>query len=824
MTLSAILRKLAVAGLSVVLGLIAVPLGAAEGESYAETTASVEVRVWQHVRDGRNIYISARPVRGSWRTLGTVPLPLDDGLDPSGRHRYGDIALDVPLRNAASPVTVEVRVWQDVGNDRSIYIGARVSTESWDSLGMIRLPLDDGLSPWGRYRYGDIRLDAPLPGQRVVSLAGRAGVYGYRDGPGDEARFWWRFGGTMRLDVDHDGSVIVADFYHEAIRRISPDGTVSTIAGANGQGVRDGPVATAQFDGPSDVAVGSDGSIYVADCTAHRIRKITTDGMVTTVAGSDHPENAPLRRRDGPAAQALFISPCELALGPSGDLYIREQTRIRRLSPSGRVSTFVGEAGQGYRDGPRESAKFGHLQDIDVDAEGNIYVIDTNDYVPGKLGMHSIVRKISTSGWVSTLYRSDPASDGGLLALPRAIAVTPEGDVYVSNTGGNQIVRIAGRHRLAPVAGTGEAGYLDGPPDKALFDQPGGLAVAPDGALVLTDQRGSMVRMVVPDADGRFAAVGQAATVVVPRLEGVRVSPFAGQGGFGRYPFLGIDGFMNGPARDALFSFPHGLALEADGSILVADTRNHAIRRISPDGRVRTVVGKGEGNRDGSRDAAQFSWPRGIAVDADGVIYVADTGNGLIRRVASDGAVTTVGSRERTFIEPTELAVDPEGNLLLSQLSRGSVLRLSLDGEASVAVDAGNVFTRGLAVDDEGTVFYATSRGSKTTIRKMDADGAVSTLFEDRPGIYGGVLSGSVTGLALAPDGMLYVADRQYGQVVRISPDGEAAIVVGPDSFNDSPHFDPAAILITPEGDLLVADSGMSVIWKITLPSEEEGD
>ena len=71
---------------------------------------------------------------------------------------------------------------------------------------------------------------------------------------------------------------------------------------------------------------------------------------------------------------------------------------------------------------------------------------------------------------------------------------------------------------------------------------------------------------------------------------------------------------------------------------------------------------------------------------------------------------------------------------------------------------------------------------------------------------------------------MLYVADWQYGQVVRISPDGAAAIVVGPDSFNDSPHFDPSAILITPEGDLLVADSGMSVIWKITLPSEEEGD
>ena len=384
MALTGILRKLAVAGLSVLLGLIAAPLGAVEGESYDETTASVDVRVWQHVGDGRNIYISARPVRGSWRTLGTVPLPLDDGLDPSERHRYGDIALDVPLLSSASTVTVEVRVWQDVGDDRSIHIGARVSTESWDTVGMIPLPLDDGLSSSGRYRYGDIRLDAPLTRQRVVSLAGLAGDHGYRDGRGDDARFGWKAEATMEIAVGHDGSVIVADFRNAAIRRILPDGTVTTIAGGNGRGTLDGPAEDAQFNGPSDVAVDWQGAIYVAECWAHRIRKITTDGMVTTVAGGDHPEDAPLRPRDGRAADALFVAPCELALGPVGDLYIGEQTRIRRLSPSGRVSTFAGGAGQGYRDGPRESAKFGRLQDIDVDAEGNIYVIDTNAYVPGE--------------------------------------------------------------------------------------------------------------------------------------------------------------------------------------------------------------------------------------------------------------------------------------------------------------------------------------------------------------------------------------------------------------------------------------------------------
>ena len=119
-------------------------------------------------------------------------------------------------------------------------------------------------------------------------------------------------------------------------------------------------------------------------------------------------------------------------------------------------------------------------------------------------------------------------------------------------------------------------------------------------------------------------------------------------------------------------------------------------------------------------------------------------------------------------------------------------------------------------------MFYATHKLPTTSIRKVDRDGIVSTVFEDRPGRYGGIFSDNVPGLAVAPDGTLYAVDWQFGQVVRISPGGEAAIVVGRDSFHDSGHFRPAAILMTPEGDLLVADSGRRVIWKITLGNEEE--
>ena len=814
-----ILQKVTLTVLSAVLSLIAVPVEAAQGASYGHAAATVEVRVLQDVRDGRNIYISARPADGSWRTLGTIPLPLDDGLSSSGRYRYGDIALDVPLR--ASTVGVEVRLWQHIRDDRRIYISARVAGGSWDTLGTIRLLLDDGLSITGRSRYGDVRLDAGSSGKGVVSLAGLAGDHGYRDGRGDEARFGWISEATMGVTVDHDGSVIVADFRNHAIRRILPDGTVTTIAGGNGRGTLDGPAETAQFHGPSDVAVDWQGSIYVAESWGHRIRKIRPDGVVTTVAGTDQPHEGQWLRRDGRAGQALLVGPWRIAFAPDGDLYIAEQTRIRRLSPSGWVSTFVGEAGQGYRDGPRDAARFGAIKDIDVDAAGNIFVIDSNFYLPGQYWIqHDAIRRVSTSGWVSTLFLSAPPWSGGALASPRGIAVTADGDVFVTNTGRNQIVRIAGRNRLVPVAGTGYGGYLDGPREAALLRLPGALDFTPSGALVVADQGDSMVRRVIPDIDGGFSAVEPAAIAPVARLEGVRVSAVAGRGGFGAYP-AGTIGLMNGPARDALFTFPHGIAMSADGTIIVADTSNHAIRRISPEGRVSTVAGgSGEGDRDGSGDAAQFSKPKAVAVDADGVIYVADSGNGLIRRVALDGTVTTVNSREQPFGEPTDMVFDPEGHLLLNEWNVGTILRLSLDGEVSIVVSQGSG-VYGLAAHSDGTVFYSRHELPVTSIRKTEADGAISTVFEDAPGIYGGIFSHNLPGLAVAPDGTLYAVDQEYGRVVRISPEGKAAIVVDRQSFNNSPYFKPAAILITPEGDLLVADSGLSVIWKITLPNEE---
>ena len=753
-------RGLVILAVAAVLGLAVVAGVGAQGEA----TARVEVRVWQDVGDEREIHVSARPATGSWRTLGTIPLPLDDGVSSTG-YNYGDISLDVPLANWASPVTVEVRVWQNVGNSRVIYISARPVEGSWQTLGTIRLLLDGGSSPPGPLRFGDIALDVPFPEGGVRTLAGTPGLWGFRDGSGEHARFGgWPRNGALGLTVDRDGSVVVADRWNHAIRRVALDGTVTTIAGGSGVGLEDGPGETARFNSPRAVAVDADGSIYVADADNHRIRKITPDGVVSTIAGSDRGGADWREIRDGPAEQALFAGPTALVLDPYGDLYIVERLAVRRLSPSGWVSTVAGDNGWGWRDGPREVAQFQSLYDIAADDAGNLYVIDDTRGSVGSGGTVLAIRKIDTSGIVTTLYRDGYPSLGGTLAYPSGLAVTGDGTVYLANTGRHQIVRLTAEGELRAVAGTGEEGRLDGPHGAATFSFPRRMAFSPDGALVVADQDGSVVRRVVPRGGSESEAIPLADFEALPRVPGVRVSVFAG---------AGDQGFVDGPAGQARFVLPRGLAVDGSGNVIVADGLNEAIRAIAPDGTVTTIAGgSGKGARDGPCEEAQFAWPVDVAVDAGGSIYVADSSGNSIRRIdtGADCSVTTVAGQgpvssqeegwggfrdgpaaEAEFRSPGALAFDSEGNLFIADTENNLIRRLSPDGQVydgrgssqrrSMEMSTTPVLRDGQGQEyalfassagdcrrrSEGNVFFTESQQCR--IRRIDHNGFVSTVF-----------------------------------------------------------------------------------------------
>ena len=826
--------KIAIVGALLLLAVAAAPGSAdAQREAADEETVRIELRVWQDIEDDLDISVSARPADGSWQTLGVIPLPLDDGHSSSGHFRYGNITLAVPLTERATPVHIEMRVWQHVEDGRRIYLSARPQRGSWATLGTIALPLDGGVDSLRGLRYGDTRIDAPLPEDEVSTLAGRPGVRGYADGPGDQARFG-RFAediGGLGVAFDRDGSVIVADQQNRAIRRITPDGTVTTIAGGNGWGVRDGPASTAQFAGPTDLAIADDGTIYVADYYGHRIRKIALDGMVTTVAGGGPFYGPPFGEgawgdfRDGPAAEARFKFPHGIALDGNGNLFIAEDYgRIRRLSPSGSVVTFAGGQTLGHRDGHRGEALFGNLLAIDVDAEGNIYVID-NHYDSG-----IAIRKIDTTGVVSTLRRGTASFRTGTLASPRGLAVTGDGAIYIANTGRHQILELTDRGILRAAAGTGEEGYADGPRVEAMFNLPAAIDVAHDGRLVVADEGNNLIRTIAPTATSSSAR-GQALAVAgrLPRLEDVKVTIFA---------------------SGSLLSRPAGMALDLEGNVIVADSGRHAIRRISPRGTVTTIAGgRGQGLRDGVGREAQFSEPKGVAVHPDGSIYVADSGNNRIRRIAPDGSVTTVAgggppategnwgdfrdgpAAEARFRSPSALAFDGAGNLLIVDTENSRIRLLSPAGEVSTVAGASRIPERhrhqgnsgssdgpgnqavfhspdGIALDDEGNIFFTESNHA---IRMIDSSGFVSAVLRTPHTRYGGALSPFLGGIAVGSDGALYVTDFSYDWVIRVTRDGEISIVA------DLGFWRPLGIIVTEDGDLLVSDTDKGVIFQITL-------
>ncbi|MYE31190.1 MAG: hypothetical protein F4X80_00675 [Chloroflexi bacterium] len=845
------MRAFALLGMAVAL-VVSAASDATATEHDADTVA-VEVRVWQDVDDARIIHVGARWAGGSWRTLGMVPLALNDGVTRSG-YRYGDIELGVALPEWEPPLPIEVRVWQHP-RPEIVYVSARPAGGSWLTLGTVRLLLDDGVAPAGQ-RFGDIRFDVPLPTGDVTTFAGQPGVRGYADGPGSEAQFSRYYSSVgLGLDVDRDGSVVVADKYNRAIRRIAPDGTVTTIAGGNGLGVRDGPADTAQFAGPRDVAIAHDGSIYVADTDGHRIRKIAPDGFVSTVAGGGPylgqrgVVGPRIMFADGPASEARFTSPIGIVIDDFGDLYVIEHLRrIRRISPSGWVSTFAGSSMAGQRDGPASSAQFFQLLAVAIDKQGALYVLETVQ------GPYSVsLRKVGPDGVVRTLRRDRSPGLGGTLARPVGLAVDDDGRIYIANMGRHQIVQVTDAGALVAVAGTGVPGYTNGALDRAQFNEPGAIALSDDGVLFVADEGNNVIRRIVL-GDGGLGTPGLALAEPreIPRVEGVQSEVLTGQRGSGRADESRL---ADGPAGAALFHRPWGMALDAEGYVIVADSRNHAIRRVAPDGRVTTVAGgNGRGALDGPCDEAQFAEPQGVAVDDAGFIFVADFDGNRIRRISPDCIVTTMAgggevygvhdinlgthrdgpAMEARFRGPTDLVFDHEGNLLILEEGHSRIRKLSPHGIVSTIAGATPLpregqsqWSRGssdgpahsalfyspdgIAIDNTGNIFF-TERGS--AIRLLDPQGFVSTVLETPDFRYGGELSPSINGIVLGADGALYVADPHWGRVVRVTLDGMLSIVV--DGL-----FGVTRVIALPDGALLVTDSSGNLILKITFEAEQ---
>jgi len=329
------------------------------------------------------------------------------------------------------------------------------------------------------------------PTGTVTTFAG--GSSGSTDGTGADARFNY----PQDVAVDGDDNLYVADPSNHTIRKITPAGVVTTLAGTAGSsGSTDGTGTDARFSAPYGVAVDGDGNIYVADLANHTIRKITPAGVVTTLAGAAGSSGS----ADGTGADARFNEPYGVAVDGDGNVYVADTWNymIRKITPAGVVTTLAGAAGSsGSADGTGADARFASPQEMAVDGDGNVYVADRSNHT---------IRKITPAGVVTTLAGaagSSGSADGtGADARfwgPQGVAVDGDGNLYVTDGSNHTIRKITPAGVVTTLAGTaGSSGSTDGTGPLARFNSPAGVAVDGVGNIYVADRSNHAIRKVTP--------------------------------------------------------------------------------------------------------------------------------------------------------------------------------------------------------------------------------------------------------------------------------------------------------------------------------------
>ncbi len=298
----------------------------------------------------------------------------------------------------------------------------------------------------------------------IVGTFSGSGLIGSEDGSAGEARF-----NTPRaLAIDGSGNLFLADQMNHSIRKITPDGRVSTLAGDGTEGFADGSGAQARFRQPVALVVNADGNLYVADFGNHAIRKVSMSGAVTTIAGDSLAGYS-----DGTGKSARFNGPSGIVSDQTGTLYVADffNNVIRQVTPAGRVTTYAGTGTAGATDGDRQNCRFTLPAGMGMGPQGNIYVSDWGGFR---------VRKITPQGIVSTLAGSTQGyADGdGKTAkfnTPYAVSCDAAGNVFVADGFNNAIRQIGPGGDVTTLAGGSEAGYKDGSRENALFNGPVGL-------------------------------------------------------------------------------------------------------------------------------------------------------------------------------------------------------------------------------------------------------------------------------------------------------------------------------------------------------------
>jgi subtilisin family serine protease/sugar lactone lactonase YvrE len=586
----------------------------------------------------------------------------------------------------------------------------------------------------------------------VSTVAGGAqpGHYGIEGDDPLKVNLWAPDG----IDVDDEGNLFIADSGHCTVREIrASDGKIYTVAGippgpspqrlATCTYTEDGvPALGSGLYDPRDVKVDAAGNLYIADQGNNRIRKIDTNGIIHTVAGNGDEIDS---GDGGQATQAGVVNPWHIALGKDGAIYIAEYfgQKIRKVSAGGVINTFAGTGAEGFSGdgGPATQANLEYPLGVAEHPSGDsVFIADFGN---------NRIRKVDAAGNIQTfagnglpprepggVYHGNGFSGDGLAArsatLSNAVGVVVDdaGDLFIADTGNNRIRKVdAATGVVDTVVGTGEAGSSGdgGPATSATIKSPVAVAVDDGGRLYL----GQLTGIRVVDETG-----------TITRFAGNGAMEASGDGG---------------PAIDAGMSGIAGLAFDADGNLYVSDSGNSRIRRIDTQGIITTVAGtgtRGFGGDGGPATAAKLNIPWGLAFDPAGNLYFADGGNNRIRKVDTNGTISTVAGNGAS----------------------------GYDGDGGAATATALNFPTGVAVDAAGNVF--TSEWGNCLLRRVDAQtGDIHTVAgippsfktatpsfincdftgDGGPGVDAYIFAPA--GLSLGSDGSLYFADAVNSRI-----------------------------------------------------------
>ena len=475
------------------------------------------------------------------------------------------------------------------------------------------------------------------------------------------------------VGIDTAGNLLIVDNYAEVIRKVTPAGIISTVAGNGGQGYSGvgGPATNATLCSPVGMAFDGAGNFFFADACNQVIYKVTPAGIIKTAAGHFVVEqfSGGFSGDGGPATSVNF--PLDLAADQAGNLFIADDNnrRVRKVDTTGTITTIVGN-GQyafGADGGPAASAKFNIPSGLAFDAAGNLFVADTRNNRIRKITPAGVISTVAGNGssGVNSASQAFPGEGGpatsAALNYPLGVAVDAAGNLFIADTFASAIRKVSPSGIITTVA----TFAIDTAPFRVKVDQAGNLFVA--------NGNSGVVQKVTP--------LGFVSTV-------------AGNGTFG---YSG-DG---GPATSAALNYPQGLALDAAGNIFISDSGNNVVRKVTAAGIITTIAGNGTAAYSGDggpATGASLTSPQGLAIDAAGNLFIADQ-NSAVRMVTPQGIISTVAgdgmgglsgdgglatSAELDILpdpsgesnNSSDVAVDAAGNLYISDTNNNRIRKV----------------------------------------------------------------------------------------------------------------------------------------------------